>query len=143
MPGAILRVGLGRAPAVTRDAFVAEIRARAESSAGLKYSAASDNVCRSQDWGGHGEIAWPRFCSSKYRRPGSARFRDSNCPAVALTSIGAAWHLCRAQPAKQNKPAKGEMYFQTLIICFSMQLKKVNEITGRTSGLRKRPQVQA
>jgi len=48
--GTILREGLGRAPAVRRAASVAPTRARAESSAGLKYKAASESVCKSQAW---------------------------------------------------------------------------------------------
>src|SRR6266849_5069270 len=48
MPGATLREGFGRAPAVTKAASVPATRARATSSAGLKYKAASDRVCKSQ-----------------------------------------------------------------------------------------------
>ena len=55
MPGAMLNVGLGRAAAVTSAALDSAIRARAASRSGLKYSAASDNVCRSHA-GGQGEI---------------------------------------------------------------------------------------
>src|ERR1700736_6099622 len=62
MPGAILRVGLRRAPAVMRPASLPAIRARAESSIGLKYKAASDNVCKSQVAGGQGDTERPRFC---------------------------------------------------------------------------------
>src|SRR5260370_39623872 len=76
-PGAILTDGLGRAPAGTREASVPAMRARADSSAGLKYKAASDRVCKSQVLGGHEDSGPPRLCSSKDRAPGSARFRDA------------------------------------------------------------------
>src|SRR6202521_380708 len=112
MPGAMLREGFGRAPAVIRAASLPAIRARAESSAGLKYKAASDNVCKSQVVGGQGEIARPRFCSTKDRSSESARFRDSNREAVALATIGAAWYRCAAHPAKDKIPARGTSRFQ-------------------------------
>src|SRR6267142_6867113 len=111
MPGAILREGLGRAPAVTRAASVAVTRARAESSAGLKYKAASESVCKSQVLGGHGDTGWPRFCSSKDWRPGSTRFRDSNRDAVALATIGAGRYRCTAQPANKKTPKRGTILF--------------------------------
>src|SRR6266446_2830183 len=112
MPGAILREGLGRAPAVTRAASVPARRARAESSAGLKYKAASDSVCKSQVLGGQGDTARPRFCSSKDWRLESARFRNSSREAVSLATMGAAWYRCAAHPAKDNIPARGTSRFQ-------------------------------
>src|SRR5579864_1867697 len=105
-PGEIPSEGLGRAPAVMRAACVPATRARAESSAGLKYKAASDNVCKSQDSGGHGDIGWPRFCSKKERSSGSARFRDSSREAVTPATIGAGWYRCIAQPAKNKIPKR-------------------------------------
>src|ERR1700674_1540645 len=116
MPGAMLKEGLGRAPAVISAASVPAIRARAESSAGLKYKAASDNVCKSQDFGGHGEIGRPKLFSSKDWSPVSARFRDSNAEAVTLATMGAAWYRCAAQPAKDKIPARGTSRFQIAFI---------------------------
>src|SRR5882762_1807292 len=112
MPGAAPREGLGREPAVTRAAFVTAKRARAESSVGLKYKAASESVSKSQVWGGHGDTARPRFCSSKDWRLGSARFRDSRREAVSLATMGAAWYRCAAHPAKNKSPARGTSRFQ-------------------------------
>src|SRR5216684_3356169 len=106
MPGAILREGLGRAPAVSKAASVPATRARAESSAGLKYKAASDNVCKSQVLGGHGDTVRPRFCSSKDWRLESARFRDANREAVALATIGAGRYRCTAQPVSNKTPKR-------------------------------------
>src|SRR3979409_698683 len=107
MPGAMFRVGLGRAPAVMRAASLPATRARAESSAGLKYKPESDNVCRSQVAGGQAATVWPKFCSTKDRSSESARFRDSNRDAVALATMGAAWYRCAAHPAKDKIPARG------------------------------------
>src|ERR1700682_3254062 len=108
----MLTEGLGRAPAVTRAASVAVTRARAESSAGLKYKAASDSVCKSQVVGGQGDTEWPRFCSTKDWSPELARFRDSNRDAVVLATMGAAWYRCAAHPAKDKIPARGISRFQ-------------------------------
>src|SRR5216684_7217535 len=116
MPGAILRDGLGRAPAVTRDASVPATRARADSSAGLKYKAASDSVCKSQVLRGHGDTGRPRFCSSKDWRPGSARLRDSNPEAVVLATIGAGRYRCTAQPAKKMTPEREAIPFRIAYI---------------------------
>src|SRR5260370_40013313 len=57
MPGATLRLGLGRAPAVTIAACDSVTRARAASSAGLKYKAARERLAESQAFGGHGVTA--------------------------------------------------------------------------------------
>src|SRR6266853_844730 len=116
MPGAILREGLGRAPAVTRAASVAATRARAESSAGLKYRAATDSVCKSQVLGGHGDTARPRFCSSNDWRLESARFRDSNRDAVALATIGTGRYRCTAQPDRNKIPSSETISFRVLFI---------------------------
>jgi hypothetical protein len=125
MPGAILRKGLGRSPAVTRAAPVPATRARAESSAGLKYRAASDSVCKSQVLGGHGDTGRPRFCSSKDWRPGSPRFRDSNAEAVALGKIGAGRYRCTAQPANKKTPEREAIPFRSAFIeLFSIQGSK-------------------
>jgi hypothetical protein len=72
----------------------------------LKYKAATANVCKSQDLGGHGDIGWPRFCSKKERSSGSARFRDSSREAVMPATIGAGWYRCTAQPAKNKIPRR-------------------------------------
>src|SRR5712692_7388769 len=116
MPGAILTEGLGRAPAVTRAASVPAARARADSSAGLKYKAASDSACKSQVFGGHGDTERPRFCSSKDWRPGSARLRDSNPEAVVLATIGAGRYRCTAQPAKKMTPEREAIPFRIAYI---------------------------
>src|SRR5216684_6901649 len=125
MPGAILREGLGRAPAVTRTASVPATRARADSSAGLKYKAASDSVCKSQVLRGHGDTGRPRFCSSKDWRPGSARLRDSNRAAVALGTIGAGRYRCTAQPANKKTPEREAIPFRIAFIeLFAIQGSK-------------------
>src|SRR5229473_236927 len=105
-------VGLGRSPAVTIEASVPSTRARAKSSAGLKYKAASVSVCKSQDFGGHGDIGCPKFFSSKDWSPVSARFRDSNREAVSLATMGAAWYRWAAHPASDKIPARGTSRFQ-------------------------------
>src|SRR5712675_380243 len=112
MPGAMLKVGLGRAPAITRAASLPATRARAESSAGLKYKAASDKVCKFQVAGGQGETERPRFCSTNNWSPESARLRDSSRDAVALATMGAALYRCAAHPAKDKIPARGTSRFQ-------------------------------
>jgi hypothetical protein len=78
----------------------------------LKYKAASDNVCKSQVAGGHGDIGCPKFFSSKDWSPVSARFRDSNREAVSVATMGAAWYRCAAHPAKDKIPARGRSRFQ-------------------------------
>src|ERR1700686_2341141 len=110
------RVGLGRAPAVIIVAWVPAMRARAKSSAGLKYKAASDRVSKSQVFGGHADTGWPRFFSSKDWRPVSARFRDSNREAVSLATIGAGWYRCAAHPAKKKIPARATSRFHNASI---------------------------
>src|SRR5712671_3604498 len=116
MPGAILTDGLGRAPVVTRDASVPAMRARADSSAGLKYKAASDSVCKSHVLGGHEDSGWPRFCSAKDWSPESARFRDANAEAVALATIGAGRYRCTAQPANEKTPQRAAIPFRMAFI---------------------------
>src|SRR5229473_4195464 len=116
MPGATLREGLGRAPAVTRAASVPAARARADSRVGLKYKAASDSSCKSQVFGGHGDTGRPRFCSSKDWRSESARVRDSNREAVALGTIGAGRYRCTAQPANKKTPEREAIPFRIAFI---------------------------
>src|SRR5258706_1365591 len=110
--GGFLRGGWGGAPAVLMAASVPATRARAESTAGLKYKPASDNVCKSQVAGGQGETERPRFCSTNNWSPESARLRDSSRDAVALATMGAAWDRCAAHPAKDRIPARGTSRFQ-------------------------------
>src|SRR6266852_7578964 len=135
MPGAILREGLGRAPAVTRAASVPATRARADSSAGLKYKAASDSVCKSQVLRGHGDTGRPRFFSSKDWRPGSARLRDSNPEAVVLATIGAGRYRCTAQPAKKMTPEREAIPFRiTYIVLLCYKTSQASSITKRAGG---------
>src|SRR5260370_14661698 len=114
--GEILREGWGRAPAVTRAASAPAARARADSSAGLKYKAASDSVCKSQVLSGHGDTGRPTFCSSKEWRPGFARLRDSNSDAVALGTMGAGRYRCTAQPANKKTPEREAIPFRMVFI---------------------------
>src|SRR5260370_42135258 len=138
MPGPIIRVGVGRAPAVTRAASVAATRARAESSAGLKYRAATDSVCKSQVLGGHGDTARPRFCSSNDWRLESARFRDSNREAVALATIGAGRYRCTAQPVSKKTPRRETISF---LISFIQRFSIQNEQKRQPSEKSAKPRV--
>ena len=89
MPGLTDKVGLGRAPRVLRAACDSERLARASSSCGLKYHAASESVFRSHSAIGHASIDPPKQRSSKERRPGSARERALNADAAASAASGA------------------------------------------------------
>src|SRR6266851_4918856 len=82
MPGVMLRLGFGRAPAVTIAACDSATRARAASSAGLKYKAARESAAESQAFGGHGVTACPTFFSTNSCRPGSPRLLASSVEAV-------------------------------------------------------------
>jgi hypothetical protein len=64
---------------------------------GVKYRAISDAVRRSQTFGGHGAIGWPKLFSTKDCSPASLRLRDSKLEAVSTGAIGAARYRCTAQ----------------------------------------------
>src|SRR6185437_11798810 len=98
MPGEISRVGFCRPPAVTMAALASSTRARAESSAGLKYKAASESVCKFQLLGGQDVNDLPKLCSTNDRRPASERVRDSSREAETAGTIGAGLYRCVAQP---------------------------------------------
>ena len=89
MPGVRPNVGFGRAPAVVTPASETASRARASSSFGLKYSAASDRVCRVQAAGGQAPPDLPNRLDSNASSPGSASVRDSNAAADCSGDSGA------------------------------------------------------
>src|SRR5260370_20420712 len=82
MPGVMLRLGFGRAPAVTIAACDSATQARAAASAGLKYKAARESAAEFHAFRGHGVTAWPTFFSINACRLGSPRLLVSSVEAV-------------------------------------------------------------
>src|SRR5690348_2599311 len=124
-------MGLGRAPAVTMPASAPSSRARAACISGLKYSPASESVCKSQLFGGQGETACPRLFSTNDCNPASPRFRDSKLAALSAGTTGAARYLWAAQPPSE-KLAKHSKIANAEFMEISLRTKKINSKTRAT-----------
>src|SRR5216683_1208463 len=115
-PGVTLRLGFGRAPAVTIAACASSTRALAPSREGLRYKAARESVPRFQVFGGHGVTTRPTFFSTNACKPWSPRLRVSSLEAVSVGTMGTGWYRRAVHPDKLKAAKRWRPIFRIVYI---------------------------